>query len=76
MLCDLELILALPCLMPMLEVIHTFIKYAQHQDVFIVNFVDAMNSAEAELFHLHANPIFSFDNLVFDDFTKLLSIFR
>jgi hypothetical protein len=75
MLCDLELILALPCLMPMLEVIHTFIKYAQHQDAFIVNFVNAMNSIETELFHLHANPIFSFDNLVFDDFTKLLSMF-
>lgn len=37
MLYDLELILALPCLMPMLEVIHTLIKYAQHQDAFIIN---------------------------------------
>jgi hypothetical protein len=61
--------------MPMLEVIHTFIKYAQHQDAFIINFVDAMNFVEAELFHLYANPIFSFDNLVSDNFTKLLSIF-
>jgi len=70
MLCDLELILALPCFMPMLEVIHIHIKYAQHQDAFIINFVDAMNFVEAELFHLHANPIFSFDNLVFDVFTQ------
>jgi len=75
MLCDLELILALSCLMPMLEVIHTLIKYAQHQDAFIVNFVDAINFVEVELFHFHVNPIFSFDNVVFDDFTKLLSIF-
>lgn len=37
--------------------------------------MDAVNYVEAELFHLHANPIFSLDSLVFDDFTKLLSIF-
>jgi hypothetical protein len=27
LLCDLELILGLPCILPMLEVVHTLIKY-------------------------------------------------
>jgi hypothetical protein len=29
LLCDLELVLGLPCILPMLEVVHTLIKYAQ-----------------------------------------------
>jgi len=29
LLCDLELTLAMPCFMPMLKVVHTFIKYIQ-----------------------------------------------
>jgi hypothetical protein len=29
LLCDLELVLGLPCILPMLEIVHTFIKYTQ-----------------------------------------------
>ncbi len=36
--------------MLMLEVVHTLIKYVQHQDGSIINFVDAMNLVEVEMF--------------------------
>jgi hypothetical protein len=30
LLCDLDLIISMPCVMPILEVVHSLIKYAQH----------------------------------------------
>jgi hypothetical protein len=49
LLCDLKLILCLPCILPMLEMVHTLIKYAQRREVFICGFIDAMKSVKAEL---------------------------
>jgi hypothetical protein len=39
---------------------------------FYFDFVDVVNLFEVELFHLYIDPISSFDDLVFDDFPKLL----
>ncbi len=61
--------------MPMLKVIHTFIKYIQCWDVFIINFVDVMNLVNVKLSYLYIDPIFNFDDLTFDNFTKLSSQF-
>jgi hypothetical protein len=47
LLCDLELIFSLPCILPMLKVVHTLIKYVQRREVFIYGFIDAMKSVEA-----------------------------
>jgi hypothetical protein len=35
LLCDLELIIGLPCFLPMLEVVHILIKFVQHWNMFI-----------------------------------------
>ncbi len=69
---DPYLILGLPCVMPILEVVHSFIEYAQHGDVFIMDFLDAINLVKVKLFHLYTDPFSSFDDPLFDDFTKLL----
>ncbi len=37
LLCDLELVFDLLCILPMLEVVHTLIKYARRHEVFILN---------------------------------------
>jgi hypothetical protein len=37
--CDLELVFGQPCILPMLEVVHTLIKYAQRQNYFICEFM-------------------------------------
>jgi hypothetical protein len=54
---DYELILGLPCLMPMLKVVHTFIMYVQCRDDFIMNFVDVVNLGKVELFCLYTNSL-------------------
>jgi hypothetical protein len=40
MLCNMELVFGLPCIFPMLEVVHMLIKHAQRWDVFICDFFD------------------------------------
>jgi hypothetical protein len=58
LLCDLNLILDLPCVMPILEEVHSFIKYVQCRYVFIMDFLDAINIDEAELFYLYIDGYF------------------
>ncbi len=44
-LCDMELILGLPCLLPLFECVHKLIKIAQGQDVFVCDLVEAIKLA-------------------------------
>ncbi len=41
-----ELILSLYCILPLLELVHTLIKYAQGRDVYIFNFVEAIKDVQ------------------------------
>jgi hypothetical protein len=58
--------------MSILEVVYSLIKYAQHWDVFIMDFLNVINLVKVKLFHLYIYPFSSFDDPMFDDFTKLL----
>jgi len=70
---EVELILGLPYLLPILEEVHTLIKFVYHQDVFIVEFVDVVKVAKAKLFKLHTNPYSHFENMAFDVFKFLIN---
>jgi len=67
LLCDLDLIVGMPCVMPILKVVHSLIKYTQHQDAFIMDFLHAINLAKAKPLHFYTDPFSRFD-----DFIKLL----
>ncbi len=43
--CDVELILGLPCLLPLFECVHKLIKIVQGRDVFVCNLVKAIKLA-------------------------------
>ncbi len=74
-LCDFKMILSLPCFMLVLKAVHTLIKYAQHQKVFIIDFVNGINLVEVNYSTFILNPFYSFDDLLFDDsFPKLIEI--
>jgi len=68
-LCDLELVLGPPCILPMLEAVHTLIKYAQRWDVFICEFLDVMRSTKVKLYRLYVNPFYNHDDSTFNEFT-------
>jgi hypothetical protein len=67
--CDLELVFGLPCILPMLEMVHTLIKYAQRQDVFICEFIDDVKSIEVKLHRLYVDPFCKYDDYAFNEFT-------
>jgi len=70
---DLEFNLGLPCLLPMLEAMHIFIKFAQRRNVFIVESMDVVKLAEVELFRLYTYLYFCFEGLTFDAFNSLIN---
>jgi hypothetical protein len=41
--CDVELFLGLTCIMPFLEAVHAFIKFAHAQDCFVCDFIAFVN---------------------------------
>jgi len=69
LLCDLELVQGLPCILPMLEVVHTLIKYVQRQDVFICKFLDIVKSTRVELYSLYVDPFCKYDDPTFNEFS-------
>jgi hypothetical protein len=68
-----EFILDLSYLLPILEVVHSLIKFAQCQDVFIIEFVD-VKLLEVELFKLYIDPYSCFRDSTFDAFNILSMI--
>jgi hypothetical protein len=40
--CDVNLFIYLSCLLPMLEIVHALIKFAQKKDVFVCDYVVAI----------------------------------
>ncbi len=49
-LCDVEVFLGLICIIPFLEVVHAFIKFAQAQDCFVCDFNTSVNTCCVELY--------------------------
>jgi hypothetical protein len=65
-LCDVELILGLPCLLPLFECVHKFIKIVQGQDVFVCNLVEGAKLAQLELYRLYCHYFTKFKDVAFD----------
>ncbi len=50
-----EVILGLPYIFPLFECVHALIKVAQGKDVFVCNFVEAVNTAQQDLYMLYSS---------------------
>jgi len=74
LLCDLELVFGLPCILPMLEMVHTLIKYARKQKVFIYEFIDDAKSTEAKLHRLYVDPFCKYDDYAFNESLLFVNI--
>jgi hypothetical protein len=70
-LCAMELILGLPCLLPLFECVHKFIKIVQGQDVFVCDFVEVVKLAQLELYVLYCHSFTKFEDVAFDDFNAI-----
>jgi hypothetical protein len=70
-LCDVELILGLPCLLPLLECVHKFIKIVQGRDIFVCNLVEAIKLAQLELYKLYCHYFTKFEGATFNDLNAI-----
>jgi hypothetical protein len=73
-LCDVELILGLPCILLMLECVHALIKIAQNKDVFMCDFVEFVKLAQHELYQLYCGPYAKYEDLTFDEFNSIQAL--
>ncbi len=65
---NVELIINLHCILPLLELVHTLIKYAQGRDVYIFNFVEAIKDVQYLNFVLYIDIECTFKDEVFNAF--------
>jgi hypothetical protein len=65
LLLDVATLLALPCILPMLEAVQSLIKFAQAGNVFISDFIAAVKICQAELYMIYCDSASSFQPLHF-----------
>jgi hypothetical protein len=66
-LCQLELILSLIAIFPLLDSVHTLIKFAQSCDVFMCDFINVVKICQLEFYQLYNDSHNQFDDLTFDE---------
>jgi hypothetical protein len=53
--CDVEVVMGLMCIMPMLKVVHALIKFVQACDTFVCDFVTIVKLCCTKLYKLNSN---------------------
>ncbi len=69
--CDVELILGLTCILPLLRCVHMLIKIVQGRDIFVCDFVESIKQAQQDLYKLYCDPYTKFDEPAIDDFNVI-----
>jgi hypothetical protein len=54
-LCELQILLVLACILPLLKSIHVLVKFAQMQDMFVYNLVAIVKVCQANLFNMYCD---------------------
>jgi hypothetical protein len=72
LLLDVATVLALPCILPLLEAVESLIKFAQAGNVFVSNFIAAIKICQAELYMMYCDTSSSFQPLYFPLFTDVV----
>jgi hypothetical protein len=72
LLLDVATLLALPCILPMLEAVQSLIKFVQAGNIFISNFIAAVKICQAELYMMYCDSASSFQPFHFPLFTDIV----
>jgi hypothetical protein len=70
-LCDVEFILGLPFVFPLLECVHVLIKVTKNIDVFVCDFVESIKVAQQKLYKLYYDLITKYGGPNFEDFNSI-----
>jgi hypothetical protein len=66
-LCDVEVILGIPCILTTFECVHALIKIAHSMDVFVCEFVEFVKLAHQKLYWFHCDLYVNYEDHGFDD---------
>jgi hypothetical protein len=72
--CEVELILVLHDIVPLLECVHMFIKITQGKNIFVCDYVENIKLAQHEFYMLYCDPHTIFDDPTFDNFNAIKNI--
>jgi hypothetical protein len=74
LLCDLEVMLGLSCIMPMLEGLNELMKFSRSQECFVCDFVVAVKQlCHADLYYWYSDPHNAYLSDVFHGYRNLLN---
>jgi hypothetical protein len=65
LLCDVEIVMGLTCVLPMLEEVQNLNKLAQNIDCFICDFVVVMKLIQVDLYKVYVDPKCHFSHVQF-----------
>jgi hypothetical protein len=71
--CDVNLLIFLCCLLPMLEIIHALIKFAQKRDLLVCDYVVAIKTCQGQLYFHYVDLATKYVFDIFKDFQGLIA---
>ncbi len=73
-LCDLQVLLGLVCILPLLESIHALIKFAQMRDLYVCDLVVAIKVNQGDIYMMYCDQTSNFTIDNFWAFKSLLEL--
>jgi acetyl/propionyl-CoA carboxylase alpha subunit len=72
-LCDIDMILGLPCILPMLESMNGLMKFVQGKDIFVCDYIIAVKICQGDLYKMYNDFNISFQLESFPKFTDMVT---
>ncbi len=73
LLCDVEIVIGLMCVLPMLEVMHSLNKLVQNKCTFIFDFISAMKLCQFEIYSMYVRLEKQYSRNEFQAFVDLVT---
>jgi hypothetical protein len=73
LLCEIELLLGLACILPMLEALNYLIKFSQQTSCFVCDMVAAVKLCQGDLFSWYVDPDTAYSSDVFRKFKDIIA---
>ncbi len=70
--CDLQVLLGLTCILPLLKSIHAFIKFAQMRDVYVCHLLTTIKVCQGDIYMMYCDQTSKFTTNNFWAFKSLL----
>jgi hypothetical protein len=71
---NVQILIGLSCLLPMLKSLHSLMQFAQKRNVFISDYLAAVKECQAEITSFYVDPTEGFTQDVFWDFKALITL--